>query len=268
MKKDKNNTLKKVNQFRIIKVPNNVKENIQNDESENFEDKSKDNNKIKFIKNNSIQNQLKKIIMENKLSKKDLMIIVENCFSSNSMNNDFESENSKVNDNKLNSLNKKRSNEIFEKNTKKRRKIIPHNVHEVDLCKNLKDKIEPDSIFEITKSNSPNDEQNISNTSINDDLKNDEMDVYQVKFLNQKSIKQLLIAKLVDIKYQYCCNKTFLYRRITQTPTSRFDDICYLYDINELKQLGLARDLKNVLYNHYKDGGYPNIENFVKLFNN
>ncbi|OUM58490.1 hypothetical protein PIROE2DRAFT_16212 [Piromyces sp. E2] len=185
------------------------------------------------------------------------------------MNNDFESENSKINDNKLNNLNKKRSNEIFESistenntihfdfpenNTNKRRKIISYNIHEVDLNKNSKDKIETDSIFDITKSILPNNKQNISNTSINDDLKNDEMDVYQVKFLNRKSIKKLLIAKLIDIKYQYYFNRTFLFKIEPQTPTSRFDDICYLYDINELKQLRLAQEL-NGSNNGINSGG-------------
>jgi len=87
------------------------------------------------------------------------------------------------------------------------------------------------------------------------------------KFLNNKASKFDVVTKLLDIRdsnRREC--KEYARPAIYSTAVDRFDLMCSYYDNEELKQLRRASELKDLLYNEYKNGGYYYIERFVKLF--
>jgi len=75
-----------------------------------------------------------------------------------------------------------------------------------------------------------------------------------------------MLRKLIEIKNEYFMGLT-KFNIVSISTVEKFNSICLFYNINELKQLRRARDLKKFLYNEYKDGGYQFIDMFVKLFN-
>jgi len=167
----------------------------------------------------------------------------------------------------------------FYNNNRKRRKIVYNKYEDIDHDEYSDDEIE----FNIPNNNNDKniknelqyyilDYQDIIENSEEDEKDEEDDDnwtIEPIKFQNDINGKNILLRKLINIKEKYYWQKEIKPRfeqRYLEGVVEDFDGICYFYDKEELKNIKIARVLKNILYDDYKNGDYPNIKEFADLF--
>ena len=88
------------------------------------------------------------------------------------------------------------------------------------------------------------------------------------KFLHNKALKFGIVNRLLKIRNSYReeMSETFIKPFVYSSAVKEFNLLCSHFDNKELVQLRRAREVNDLLYNEYKNGGYFFIERFVKLY--